>query len=250
MKKANKKRGKKEKKDIQGTKSPTSSQDKSTTKEKVCEVFKVGKNGEKTIKACGTEETKVSTKGQIKSENKILRNILILLGILLLVFLLVFLSIKSANSFEYKGIQGDVIKEGEVTFYHTSFPIIYEGKEVNYNVYLRNDPRKLEKIPFYGELNLLKMMVINNSDSFVCEGKGGIAMINFQQVLGDLGMSFMKDPNAGCDSQGRYMFIQIQEGDVTEIEQTGPACYNLNVNNCEILEVTEKFLIESLVKLI
>ena len=135
-------------------------------KEKVCEIFKVEKNGEKTIKACGTEETKVSTKGQIKSENKILRNILIWLGILLLIFLLVFLSIRSANSFEYKGIQGDVIKEGDVIFYHTSFPMIYNEKEVNYNVYLRTNPRKLEKIPFYGELNLLKMMVINNSDGF------------------------------------------------------------------------------------
>jgi len=223
---------------------------KKRKKEKVCEIFKVKKNGEKTIKACGTEEIKISTKGQIKSENKILKNVLIWLGILILIFLLIFLSIKSANSFEYKGIQGEVIKEGDVIFYHTSFPMIHNGREVNYNVYLRTNPRKLEKVPFYGELNLLKMMVINNSDSFVCEGKGGIAMINFQQILGNFGMSFMKDPNASCDSQGRYMFIQIQEGDVTGIEQTGPACYNLNVNNCEILEVTEKFLIESLVKLI
>ncbi len=223
---------------------------KQEKKEKVCEIFKVEKNGGETIKACGTEETKIANKGQIKSENKILKNVLIWLGIFLFIFLLIFLSIRSANSFEYKGIQGDVIKEGDVIFYHVSFPMIYEGKDVNYNVYLRTNPRKLENIPFEGELNLLKMMVINSSDSFVCEGKGGIAMINFKQILGNFGMSFMKDSNASCDSQGRYMFIQIQEGDVTGIEQTGPACYNLNVNNCEILEVTEKFLIESLVELV
>ena len=197
-----------------------------------------------------SEETKVETKGQVKSENKILKSVLVWLGILSVAFFLIFFSIRSSNSFDYKGIQGNVIKEGEVIFYHTSFPMIYDGKEVNYNVYLRTNPRKLEKIPFKGELNLLEMMVINNTGSFVCEGKGGIAMINFQQILGDFGMSFMKDANASCDSQGRYMFIQIQEGDVTGIEQTGSACYNLNVNNCEILEVTEKFLIETLVELV
>ncbi len=237
-----------EKKEMEGTKSSDSSKKK--IKEKICEIFKVGKNGEKTIKACGTEETEVVSKGQIKSENKILRNILIFLGIIVIVFLLIFLSVRAANNFEYKGINFNVVKEGDVLFYHTSFPMIYDGIKVNYNVYLRNDPRKLDKIPFEGELNLLEMMVINNSGDFVCEGKGGIAMINFQQILGDLGMNFMKDPNAGCDPEGRYMFVQIQEGNVTKIEQTGPACYNFYVKDCEILEVTEKFLVESLVELI
>ena len=222
---------------------------KQEKKEKVCEIFKVEKNGGETIKACGTEETKIANKGQIKSENKILRNVLIWFGILLLVFLLVFLSIRSANSFEYKGMKWDTIKEGQITVFNTLIPMIYEGEKVNHNIRLRNDPRKLDKIPFDGELNLLEMMVINNSDGFVCEGKGNNAMINFQQILGyQFGIELMKDPNASCDAQGRYIFIQIQEGDVTGIEQTGPACYNLNVNNCEIREVMERFALEALTK--
>ena len=221
-------------------------------KEKVCEIFKVEKNGEKTIKTCGTEETRTVTKGQIKSENKILRNFLIWLGILIFVFILVFLIINSIKHFEYNGISFNVIKEGEVIFYHTSFPRYspITGKHIeNYNIYLRNDPRKLENILFEGEINLRERLVINSTESFSCDGHGGIAGYNFQQILGAVGIKVIKDPNATCDSQGRYMFVKIQPGNITSIEQFGPACYNLNVNNCEILKVTEKFIIETFVKL-
>lgn len=219
----------------------------SRKKEKVSEIFNV--DGKK-VEVSGTEEIEVIKKGQVKSENKILKSFFLWIAIITFVTIIVFWSFYSSQNFEYKGFKWDVIKEGEVIFYHTSFPLIYQGEKVNYNVYLRNDPRKLEKVPFNGELNLLEMMVINNTDSFVCEGKGGIAMLNFQQILGNLGMNFMKDPNATCDSEGRYMFVQIQEGDETGIVQTGPSCYTLNVNDCEILEVTERFLVESLAKLV
>ena len=58
----------------------------------------------------------------------------------------------------------------------------------------------------------------------------------------------MKDPKADFDPEGRYVFIKIQPGDTTSIEQTGDYCYNLNVNNCEILKVTERFLVETLIE--
>jgi len=203
---------------------------------------------EKIIKAQGIEEQKIATKDQIKHQNKLLRNFLIGIGILTFVFILVILSIYSSKNFEYRGIKFDVIREGNVIFYHTSFPIILNEQKVNYNVYLRNDPRKLEYVPFKGNLNLLEMIVINNTESFVCEGDGGIAMYNFQQILRIFGITLMKDPEADCDSEGRYVFIKIQPGDTTSIEQTGPACYNLYVNDCEILKVTEKFLIEALIQ--
>lgn len=201
---------------------------------------------EKMIKSRDIEEKEVITKNQVKSENKILKKVFIWLIGLSLIFIFAFLIFNSAKNFEYGGINFNVIKEGDVRFYHTSFPVTYEGKRLNYNVYLRNDPRKLENIPFNGELNLLKIMVINNTESFVCEGDGGIAMLNFQQILRPFGVELMKDPDATCDPEGRYMFVKIQPGNITSIEQTGQSCYDLNVNNCEILKVTERFIIEVL----
>ena len=221
------------------------------TKEKACEIFKVEKNGEKTIKACGTEETRAVSKGQIKSENKILRNFLIWLGILIFVFILVFLIINSLNNFKYTGVSFSTIKEGEIIFYNSAFPLYNSstgGHIADYNVYLRNDPRKLEGIPFEGEVKLSEILVMN-STGFNCEGDGIIAVANFVQIFNALGIKAVKDSNATCDSQGRYMFVKLQPGNVTSIEQTGPACYNFNINNCEILKVTEKFIVETLIEI-
>lgn len=220
------------------------------SKEKVCEIFKIEKNGEKTIKTCGTEETKIANKGQIKSENKMLRNFLIWLGIVVLVFIAVFLIINLTKHFEYRGLNFNVIKEGEIIFYNAAFPMYspITGKHVaDYNIYIRNDPRKLEDIPFEGEVKLAEILVIN-STGFNCEGDGIIAVQNFVQVFEALEVKVVKDPNATCDYLGRYMFVKLQPGDVTSIEQTGPACYNFNIDSCEILEVTERFIVETLVE--
>jgi hypothetical protein len=219
-------------------------------KEEVKEIFKVEKDGEeKIVQAQGIEETKIKKEGQIKSQNKILKIFLIVIGLFSISFVLVFLSVNSSKNFEYRGIDWDVLKEGNVIFYHASLPMIYKGNEINYNVYLRNDPRKLEDVPVEGDLKMLEMMVVESSNNFVCDGYGGIAMINLQQIVGTFGMNVIKDPNATCDSEGRYLFVTMQEGDVTSIEKTGPACYNFNIKDCEVLKVTERFIIEVLVKL-
>ena len=181
-------------------------------------------------------------------EEKTLRNVLLVMGIFFVVFIASYLIINSMKHFEYRGLEFDIMREGDITFYHTSLPLVKNNVKINYNVYLRNDPRKLEKIPVEGEINLLEMMVINSTDSFVCDGDGGISMYNFQQILGALDIQVIQDPDAGCDSLARYSYILIKEGNITSIEQTGPSCYNFNVNNCEILAVMEKFLVETLVK--
>ena len=218
-------------------------------KEEICEVFELEEGGrEKAVKLCGVEEKTPATNKQIKEENKVLKKILIGLGVLILVLIAGYFIINSLSSFKYKGVNFNIIKEGEILFYHTSFPLKYNGNDVNYNVYLRNDPRKLEDVQFNGNITLMEMMVINNTDGFVCDGDGGIAMYNFKQIVNAIGITTMQDPNASCDPQGRYTFIKIDKGDITEIKQTGHSCYEFYVSNCEILKVTEKFLVETLVK--
>ena len=218
-------------------------------KRKFYEFFRIKKKGkEKTIKVSGVEDIKKGTKKQIEYQNKLLRNLFIGVGILIIIILSLFWYFNSLSHFEYKGIKFDVIKEGEVIFYHTSFPTVYDGKDITYNVYLRNDPRKLKDVPFEGKISLLEMMVINNTENFVCGGDGGIAIYNFQQIFRAFGTEIIKDPNATCDPFGRYIFLVIKPGNQTSIEQFGSACYNLNINNCEILDATERFIVEALIK--
>ncbi len=207
---------------------------------------------EEKIKPSGNEEIKKLDDGQIKSNNKILKKVFVGLGIFVVLFIFIILFINSINSFEYKGINFNVVKDtGDLIFYNTAFPMYSSetGEHVaDYNVYLRTDPRKLQNIVFEGDINLAKILVIN-STGFNCEGNGVIAIANFVQVFGAIGTQVVKDQNASCDSQGRYMFVQIQSGNETSIKQVGPSCYEFNVNNCEILEVTERFIVETLAQI-
>jgi len=191
-------------------------------------------------------------KKEIKAQNKTLRNIFICLGIFLFVIIIVALSINSAQHFKYNGVEFKVIQEGELIFYNAVFPLYsITGKHISdYNFPLRKDPRKLDKIPLKGEIVLKQNIVINTTKEFKCDGDEVMAIANLVKVFNLLGAKAIKDPQAGCDYQGKYTFIQIREGEETGIEEFGPkgSCYNFYVNDCEILEVTEKFIVDLLVK--
>jgi hypothetical protein len=219
-----------------------------TKKQEVCEVFEVGKEGhEKLVKTCGQEEVKIATKDQIAHQNRLLRNILLIIGIIVVGFVLVLLVLYSMNNFEYNGVKYNVLKEGDITFYHTDFQsrFVKPGITVRYNVYLRNDPRELKNIPFEGNLAMLEMAVIDSKENFDCEGDGAIAIANFNQIMKAMGTEVIRDPEASCDSSGRYMFFDLKSGEETKIVQTGPACYDFIIKDCEVILATERFLIET-----
>ena len=219
-------------------------------KEKVEERIEENQVDGEIVKKKNNIKDKVKEKPQKEypEHNKIIRNTVAVLGLILVIIGIAFVTVDKARNFEYRGITGSIVKEGELIFYQTSLPVIYNGKETSYDFYLRNDPRDIDKIIFEGELNIVRGIAINYTNNLNCDGKGGIALANLLSLYNVIGATYIKDVNATCDDDGRYMFIQIQESNESSIEKVGPACYNLNVNNCEILEVTERFMYETLVK--
>ena len=206
---------------------------------------------------------KILNKNQIKKENKILQNFFIWIGIFVVLLGLWLLILYSQANFTYQGLKFNKMKQGNLILYHTKIPVFYQGKNYNYNLYLRKNPKKskvnfdkvsmlpngtLEKAPSQGKINLREMMVLNISNEFQCKGDGVVSVANLQQSLKYLGTKVIHDPNATCDDLGRYLFVKVLAGNRTRIEQTSPTCYNLYVNNCEVLDVTEKFLVESIVE--
>ena len=119
---------------------------------------------------------------------------------------------------------------------------------MNYNFFLRNDPRK-SKVDFNGELEIKKLAVMNSEEEFSCDGNGIIAVANLRQLYEMVGTKIIRDENATCDSEGRYIYINLKEGEKTKIEQIGKACYDIVINNCEILEGTERFMVETFAKI-
>ena len=194
------------------------------------------------------EDTKEKAiKGERKEENKVLRAILLFVGIFFLVLLVSFFLIRTPTHQRYGGLTFKITQEGELTFYHTSFPIIYKGNPTEYNVYLRNNPKELvKKVPFDGEIDSIQNTVINITKEFDCEGDQIIAIANIVNVYNAIGKDIMKDENASCDESGRYMYIVVQPGESTSVEQFGPSCYSINIKDCEILQGTERFILELL----
>lgn len=219
-------------------------------KEEVCEVFDVEKNGEeKEIKSCGIETEKdVASKEQLKKEKKTFLIILAVALGLAAMFFAVYFIIVSQNNFEYKGVKFEIDKTDLVgkTLYKTSLPVTYNGSLANYNFYLRTDPRTSGNLVFDGNISLLKNMVLNTTSNLNCGGDGVIAVANVVNLYTVLGVKVIKDENASCDLQGRYMFLNIKEANETKIVQFGPSCYDIYVNNCDVLPATEKFIVDTL----
>ena len=195
------------------------------------------------------EEAKLKEKSK-SEEDRVLKFVLLFIGVFFLVLIVSFFVMRSQNTPDYRGITFNTIQEGELTFYQASFPVLYKGKTTDYNIYLRNNPKKLDKeVPFEGEIDSIKDTVINITKEFDCEGDQVIAIANIVNLYNAIGKDIMRDDNASCDELGRYMYIVIQEGEETSIEQFGPGCYNINIKGCEILEGTERFIAEMLVKI-
>ena len=195
-----------------------------------------------------------SKKENVKNQSRILKNFIIgMVSIIVLIFLIVLL-VNTMNRFEYQGIKFKIVKFCDsnpcLITYNTEIPVIYKRENTTYNFYLRNDPRKLaENVPFNGSLVFRSLMIINSTSDFNCEGKGIIAVANLLNLYEITRVKVGKDENATCDDAGRYMFVNLRESNETSIEQVGPACYNININNCEVLEGTERFMIETFVEI-
>ncbi len=236
-------------KEVETDEKKVDGQQHSEEKEELGEESVPEENKEEKVKENSDESAEEIGKSS-KEEFKQVKNLFLVIGFLVIIFLGVFIFINSVKHFNYDGLDFNVIQEGELIFYQTTVPhtIIGKitGKVVNndYNFYFRNDPRKLRSVAFDGELNLKKKWVLDFEEEFNCDGDGIIAVANLVSLLDLMGVESMKDETAGCDPDGRYTFLRLQPGDETSIEQFGPSCYNLNINDCEILEATEKYMIE------
>ena len=228
---------------------------KKTGKKKFYEIFEFGKKGkERVVKAEGFEsEKKGVAKEKSSDENRILRNIFIAIGIIVVVIVASYFILNSMNSFSYKGVEFKTVKFCDVKpcliVYQTKLPVILEnGEKAEYNFYLRNDPRELANVSFLGELNMIPNVVISASEDFNCNGDGIIAMANLVNLYKVLGANVMKNETLGCSQSGDYMSLNIVKGDKNKVVKVGLACYSINVNECGILKSTERFMLETFVK--
>lgn len=198
------------------------------------------------------EEVENKEEPKAQSEEGILKWFFFIAGaIFVAIFIWIFIG-NSGNSFEYKSLQFNIVDE--IAPYRTSLPSAAKDEitgAVIYNdffMYLRKDPRILEQnIPFEGDIESRNTVVFKSSEEFNCEGKGVVGVMNLVRVYDLLGVDVKKDPDAPCDPTGsQYTVLEIFGGEETRIDKVGPSCYQIQVKDCEILEATERYLVEVL----
>jgi hypothetical protein len=192
------------------------------------------------------EEEKPSEK-QIQSESKIFRNIILTILLIAVVIGFIVILNNTSKTFTVDGVKYTIVQQGQLTLYNTWIPVTYNGSIRQYNFYLYSDPRTTQKaIPFNGSINIVphSSIVLNITGNLNCNGDGIIAVANLNTLYGLIG-TVTKDSNATCDPLGRYTFINIQNSSEASIQEIGPACYNINVNNCNILASTERYMTQT-----
>lgn len=209
-------------------------------------IEKINENIEKAKEKDEKAEDAHPNKKQAFEENKTLVIVLSILFLFVAAFVVYMLVSNNAKSFTYNGVKYTIIQQGQITFYNTQIPVVEQGKNLQYNFYIRNDPRTLnETVPFNGSLYIRPAMNLNYSNDIACNGYGTIAVENLVDLYTVLGTKVVRDANATCDPQKKYVDVNIKVSNKTDVEEVAPACYVINVANCQILQATERYMIET-----
>jgi hypothetical protein len=195
-----------------------------------------------------------------EKQEKQVKLIVIMMISLVLIVVLVNWLLKESNKFEYAGLEFTKGKQGSLVLYFTQFPLKdLSGKTVAYlPFYFREDPRKLDRIKLEGMIRLKKVVALA-ADKEVIEGCEDTLL-----AAATLSLKFLKDLNieafaatpdkaeaeqfnrtyVDCNDTSKYSILIFKKGNESRIIQEGD-CYTLEFDNCEIMNVSERFVINT-----
>ena len=203
-------------------------------------------------------------KNKIKSD-KPLYIILVAMALLVAVFFASYYIFKSFNTFKYEGLTFTKEKFGDIPVFHHYYFFNSEGKLFQYNLYLRNDPRKntvsitgraIDKGLEFRQDNFVYLSV-SPENLTQCE-YSRVGISNLATFLADNQLnvkgaapneSLAKETNvryATCDTHPDDTVILVQAGNETKVIQEEDDCHIIQIANCEVLQAIEKFQVKSI----
>lgn len=196
---------------------------------------------------------------KLQSNERQLRWILIGMGILILVMILSYFLVQDSKKFRYAGLEFEKIKFDQLNLFYAKIAQKNQfGETVSYyNLYLRNDPRKLE-ININGTINLKRNLIFSiDENTMGCEDDGiaGATIGTFfkaagiQSIIASTNESVAKERNitfATCDDSSNATVVIIKKADKTEIVQEHENCYSINFQDCDIMKAVERFIVASI----
>ena len=204
---------------------------------------------------------KLSKKKERRLEKELLV-ILVFIGVLVGIFFLASWYFKSLHSFEYKGLAFSEERAGNIPiFHHSYFFKAFDGRLINYNLYIRTDPRTLDSIPVTGN----KISFSQQEVVFISVNATGLqqcpysplAVASISSYLADNQMKvksgnldfwdagYKRQDYVNCDNQHGNKVIEITTGNETKITVNGK-CYRIEIADCQVLQGTERFEVQAI----
>ncbi|MBU2576803.1 MAG: hypothetical protein KKF50_03705 [Nanoarchaeota archaeon] len=223
----------------------------------------------KSSKLSKDEKEELKAEGELpekevrESENHQLIWFFVIVIVIFASFLVPYFWIQSSKTFEFGGVDWNIDDEDEIiTFYHTEFPAL-NGANINYNVYLRNDPREND-VYTEGDFRYFKvggylswgediescrggqvLRAASDLTSFVRTGVGvgNIANAGLTPEFAEkLGFPFVN-----CLTTPNRTVILLEMGEPSVIQSGhNPYCYIVTIRDCESVKPIEKFIIKTL----
>ncbi|MCR4284477.1 MAG: hypothetical protein NUV97_00340 [archaeon] len=201
-----------------------------------------------------------------KVEEKENRQLIWFFAIIIIIFLSFmgpYWYIQSSKSFTYGGVDWFVEEYANLEVFHGRFAAL-DGNQVNYNVYLRNDPRennvytegKFSKfnlrnggyVSFSPEVDSCRgevARIMTDLGSFL---KAGVGMKIIDSATNDINISKSTGTTyADCSVTNGKTVVVVQIGEPSVVQPVeGKDCYVITVKNCEDGLPVEKFMIKAI----
>ena len=212
------------------------------------------------------EDTKKKGTNEGKKERKIEKQIAKIFGFLVLlviIYLVTAAYFKSLNHFTYEGLSFSKERYGSRDVYHYYYFIpVAGGKPLQYNLYLKFDPREND-VPLEGDKVLFQKQRIfvtldTNYPENCSDNLGGIVDLNqflnhnqFEVVSGIMNESYAAENNkryVTCEnSSAKDEIIELFGSNRTAISIEGN-CHRIAIGpECRIEEAIEKFKLQSVI---
>jgi len=193
----------------------------------------------------------------------------ILMIIMVLIIAGVFIiswTVSESRTFEHEGLEWEKEMFGKIPIYTTKIQgYRSNARVINFNLILRNDPRKLD-IPIDGEIKMNKEGPVYFSMNLDDElnSCGTLALVNFGRFMAGMGFDSITAvttedlskqygrPHVDCTNNQEDIVIMFKNGEETSIKQVrgNENCYIVTVNNCEDLEALETLEVAILTSLL
>lgn len=188
--------------------------------------------------------------------------VILMAGIILAIIIVPFIKRNFFDKFDYGKLEFQKTQLGKLYFYSTRIPLANRQGQIigSFAINLRNNPKKLEYIGVNIPNNTITFK--KTKDTYIsldpkmkkCDDNT-IALVTLSSFLKGFGginlSSAVSDKEYAkenkleyktCNDSVNNTIIYITSGDNTEIKKISDDCYELVYKNCEITQVTEKFI--------